>query len=151
MSRHNSVLSRKSRQDTDMRINEHSQALVPVTDQKKRTHQWWLVGARVKIIQRQRAVRCLTSYTVSPDSMEQVTRHHHYGNKHEPPYGRLTMLFVTSMHIYHTGEVSPSPASFLNLHLHDMLTRALYSKYRYRYRYLPVDKIPIFSFCITAT
>ena len=97
-----------------------------------------------------RAVRHLTSYTVTPDPMEQVIRHHHHRNEHEPPYKRLMMLFGMSTCIYYTGEVSPSPASFLNLHLCDMLTRALYNKYRYRYRYLTVDKIPIFSFYITA-
>ena len=82
--------------------------------------------------------------------MEQVIRHHHCRKEHDPPYRRLTMLLGTSTYIHHTGGVSSSPASFLNFHLHDMLTRALYNKNRYRYRYLPVDKIPIFSFYITA-
>ena len=60
-----------------------------------------------------RAVRHLTSYTVTPDPMEQVIRHHHHRNEHEPPYGRLMMLFGMSTHIYHTGEVSSTPAPFL--------------------------------------
>ena len=97
-----------------------------------------------------RAVRHLTSYTVTLDPMEQVIRCHHHGNKHKPLYRRLMTPFGMGMCIYHTGEVSSSPASFLNFHLHNMLTRALYNKYRYRYRYLPVDKIHIFSFYITA-
>ena len=91
----------------------------------------------------------VTSYTVTPDPTEQVTRHHHCGNKHEPPYGRLMMPFGTGMHIYLTGEVSSS-LFFHNFHLHNMLIRVLYNKYRHRYRYLPLDKIPIFSFYITA-
>ena len=147
------VSSRGFRWDTGMKTNEHSWGLVPVTNQKKCAHQWWLMGIRTKITQKTRkAVRHLTSFTATLDPMEQMTRCHHHGNKHEPPYGRLTMPFGTGMRIYHTGEASSFPVSFsLNFHLCNMLIRVLYNKHRYRYRYLAVNKIPIFFFYITAT
>ena len=120
--------------------NEHSWTLVPVTDKKKHAHQWRLMGTTAKIAWKTKAVRCLTSYTAVLDPMEQVIKYHHHGNKHDPPYRRLTMLLGTSMHIHHTRGVSSSPASLFIFHFHDMLTRALYNKCRYRSRYLPVEK-----------
>ena len=111
MNWHDGTSSKGPRRDTDMKINEHLWASVPVTDQKKRAHQWWLMGARAKVPWKTKAVKCLTSYTEGPDPTEQVTRCHHQGNEHEPPYGRHTMLLGTSTCIHHTGGVSSSPAS----------------------------------------
>ena len=108
------------------------------------------MGTTAKIAWKTKAVRCLTSYTAVLDPMEQVIKYHHHGNKHNPPYRRLTMLLGMSMHIHHTRGVSSSPASLFIFHFCDMLTRALYNKCRYRYRYLPLETIPIFSFYITA-
>ena len=122
--------------------NEHSQTLVSVTNEKKHAHQWQLMGARVKIAWKTNTVRCLTSYTAVPDPTEQAIKYHHHRNKHDPPYRRFTMLLGTSTHIHHTKGVSSSPASLFIFHFCDMLTRALYNKCRYRYRYLPVEKIP---------
>ena len=133
-----------------MNFNEHLQALVVATNQKKHTHQWQLMGTRAKIIWKTKAVKCLTSYIEGLDTTEQVTRCHHHGNKHEPPYGRLTMLLGMSTDIHHTRGFHPPLHLFSSFHFHDMLTRALYNKHRYRYRYLLAERIPIFSFYITA-
>ena len=46
------------RQDIDMETNEHLQASVPVTGWKRHTHQWWLTGARLKIVWKAKAVKC---------------------------------------------------------------------------------------------
>ena len=81
---------------------QHLQALVLATGQKKHAHQWQLTGARMKIVWKIKAVKCLTSYTEGPDPMEQVTRCHHRRNKHEPPYERLMTLLGMSMRIHHT-------------------------------------------------
>ena len=122
--------------------NEHSETSVPATNEKKHTHQWWLMGARAKIAWKTKAVRCLMSYTAVLDPTEQVIKYHHHRNEHDPPYRRLTMLLGISTHIHHTRGVSSSPASLFIFHFHDMSTRALYNKCRYRYRYLPVEKNP---------
>ena len=133
----------KDPNETDMKINEHLWASVLVTSQKKCTHQWWLTGARTKIVWKTKTVKCLTSYTEGPDPTEQVTKCHHRGNEHEPPHKRLTTLLGMSMRIHHTRGVSSSPVSlFSSFYFHDMLTRALYNKCRYRYRYSPVEKNP---------
>ena len=122
--------------------NEHSWTLVPATNEKKCTHQWQLMGTRMKIAWKTKAVRCLTSYTAVLDPTEQVIKYHHHRNEHNPPYRRLMMLLGTSTCIHRTRGVSSSPASLFIFHFCDMLTRALYNKCRYRYRYLPVEKNP---------
>ena len=76
--------------------------------------------------------------------MEQMIKHHHHGRKHNPPYRRLMTLLGMSIHIYHTGEVFSSLTSSFTFHFSDMLTRALYTKYRYRYRYLPEENPHLF-------
>ena len=139
------------KQDIDMKTNEHLWASVPATDQKKYAHQWRLAGARMKIVWKIKAVKCLTSYTEGLDTTEQVTRRHHCRNKHEPPYERLTTLLGMSTRMHHMrGFHPPLHPFFLSFHFHDMLTRALYNKCRYRYRYLPVEKNPHLFFYITA-
>ena len=142
MNRHGGVSSRGSRWDTGTKTNEYSWTSVPVTDEKKHAHQWQLMGARAKIVWKTKAVRHLTSYTAAPDPMEQVIKHHHHRNEHDPPYRRPMMLLGMSTHIHHIRGVSSSPASLFIFHFCDMLTRALYNKCRYRYRYLPVEKNP---------
>ena len=108
---------------------------------------WW--APEWKYYGKQRAVRHLISYTVTPDPTEQMIKHHHR-KEHDPPYRRLITLLGMSICIHHTGEVFSSLTSSFTFHFCDMLTRALYTKHRYRYRYLPADRIPIFFFYITA-
>ena len=49
-----------------------------------------------------------TPYTVTPDPMEQMIKHHHCRKEHDPPHRRLMTLLGTSMHTHHTGEVFSS-------------------------------------------
>ena len=152
MNRHDSVSSRGFRWDTGMKTNEHSWASVLVTDQKKHAHQWPLMGIRMKTTQKTRkAVRHLTSYTATqtpwnkwPDVTTMgMNMNLHMGDLWHPLEWACT--YITQ------GRFHPPLHLFLNFHLCNMLIRVLYNKHRYRYRYLPVNKIPIFFFYITTT
>ena len=81
-------------------------------------------GRQSKIIWKQRAARCLTSYTVTLDPTEQVMKCHHCGKEHDPLYRRLMTLLRMSTRIHHTREVFSSLTSSFTFHFHDMLTGA---------------------------
>ena len=57
MNRHNGTSPKGPKWDTDMKINEHLWASVPATSQKKHTHQWQLMGARMKIVWRTKSCK----------------------------------------------------------------------------------------------
>ena len=146
MNWHDGASSWRSRWDTGMKTIEHPRASVLVTNQKKHTHQWQLMGARVKIVWKTKSCKMSDILHSNPGPHGTSDQTSPPWEWTRPPYRRLTMLLGMSMRIHHTREVSSSPASPFTFHFHDMLTRALYNRHRYRYRYLPADRIPIFSF-----
>ena len=131
------------RWDIDMETNEHLWALVLVTGQKRRAHQWWLTGARLKIVWKAKAVKC-------SDILHRRPRPHGTSNQMLPPWEwtwtstREAYDTPRNKHVHtsHKGGLILPCIPFHLFHFCDMLTRALYNKCRYRYRYTPVEKNP---------
>ena len=115
--------------------DEHTWALVPATNQKKRAHQWWLTGARLKAIREKRAVKVplhlhrnpgphgINSQTLSPRDRSQTPTQ----GTHDAPRNE-------QQHIPHTGEFHPSLHSPLIPFISVTCWQGLLYRQRYRYK-----------------
>ena len=131
----------KNPNETDMKINKHLWASVPATSQKKHAHQSSLMGTRMKIVWRTKSCKVF-------DILHRRPRPHGTSDQTSPPWEQTwtsiweayDTLRNKNMHTSHKrGFILPC-IPFSSSHFHDMLTRALYNKHRYRYRYSPAEK-----------
>ena len=81
MNQYDNTSPKGPRQNTDMETNEHLWASVPVTGQKRCTHQWQLTGARSKIVWKAKAVKC-------SDILHRKPGPHGTSNQLLPPWER---------------------------------------------------------------
>ena len=138
---YNNTSPKGPRWDIDTETNEHLWASVLATSWKRCTHQWWLMGARLNIVWKAKAVKCF-------DILHRRTGPQGTSNQMLPPRERTQTSTWEAydaprnehVHTSHKGGfILPCLPSF---HFRYMLTRALHNKCRYKYRYPPVEKNP---------
>ena len=121
--------------DTDMKTNEHLWASVPATGQKKHAHQWWLMGARVKIVWKNKTCKMFNILHRRPGphgtSNQTSLLWEQIQTSVREAYDTLRNKHA---HTSHKGGFTLPCIPFHLFHFCDMLTRALYNKCRYRYR-----------------